>query len=200
MSAVYSLVTVAAAPVTVAEAKVYMRLPSSFTTDDTMIQFLIDAATAYGEDYTGRAFRARDWLLLLDALTNPIVLDKDPVDAATVEVFQIISGSFVEIEVGAYPDSTFYTVKRTQCSETFLTDGDSWPTDADTREQAYKVEFSEIVYNQNPGAIETGVMRHTAYMYENRGDCDCGSASVARDTGKESGVTTLYDTFRISRV
>lgn len=203
MSEVYVLVTAAASPVTVAEAKNYMRLPASgFIVDDEVIQFLIDAATQYGEDYTGRAFRVRSWRLLLDALSNPIVLNRDPVSEATTAatVSQIIDGSFVEIESDAYPDSTFYLVKGVQTSSIYLTDGDAWPTDADTRQQAYKVEFSEVAYTENSGAIESAIMRHVAHMYENRGDCDCGSASVARDTAKDSGVTTLYDTFRIARV
>ena len=41
------------------------------------------------------------------------------------------------------------------------------------------------------------ILRHVAYLYENRGDCDPSSAA---SSAKLSGATFLYDPFRVARI
>jgi uncharacterized phiE125 gp8 family phage protein len=58
-------------PVTRAEAKVFLRLDSDLTDDDTLIDTLISAARTYAEAYCGRSFITQQWRLVLDTFPSP---------------------------------------------------------------------------------------------------------------------------------
>jgi phage conserved hypothetical protein, phiE125 gp8 family len=63
----------AAEPVTLAEAKLYLKLDSA--DEDGLVQSLITAARARAEWHTGRAFLTQSWVLRLDALPPSAVVD-----------------------------------------------------------------------------------------------------------------------------
>ena len=184
--AVYELVSAAASPVTLAVMKSYLKITS--TADDTLIQSMIDAATEWGEKYTGRDFRAITWKLLLDCFTDRIELRRDPVASVTA-VKHLVSGSLVTV------DSTVYYLKKlVQSSEILLNEDQAWPTDSDNREQTIEIEFVTEGYRCQESIIDA-IERTVAFWYRNRGDCP-GASDAARRTG----ATIIYDQFRISRV
>ncbi len=184
--AVYEFVSKEASPVNPATMKTYMKVTTA--ADDTVIQAMIDAATEWGEKYTGRDFRKKVWLLLLDCFTDRIELRRDPVNTVTT-VEHLVSASFVTVDAAVY-----YLKKLTQSSEILLNVDQSWPTDTDEREQAIKITFETKGYRCQDSII-SAIERHVAFWYRNRGDCsDCGKAAEG------SGVTSIYDQFRISRV
>ena len=80
-AAVYELVAYAASPVLLATLKAYLRVTA--TSEDVLLQSLIDEATAWAESYTGRQFRANTWKLLLDEFADRIDIRKTPVDEVT---------------------------------------------------------------------------------------------------------------------
>jgi len=181
---IYRFVSEKASPVTLAVMKSYLKVTA--TADDKLIQSMIDAATKWGEKYTGRDFRAITWELLLDGFTDRIELRRDPVDSI-ITVKHLVSASLVTVDA-----PTYYLKKLTQSSEVLLNEDQEWPTDTDDREQAIEIRFVTTGYQCQDSIIEA-VERHVAWWYRNRGDC-------CNESAKNSGVTIIYDQFRISRV
>jgi len=186
------------------------------TTEDTLIQALIDSATEWGEKYTGREFRANTWELLLDAFsdfgnsserfqyqyvssnlaygcgrfaTERIELKRDPVDTITDIMYLNDASGTSTVSVADY-----YLKKLTQSSEILLFDDKDWPTDVAEREQAITVLFVTKAY-RCLNEIQNAIKLHVSNLYTNRGDCSCTELNA-----KESGATLFYDQFRISRV
>jgi len=215
LSQVYELVSFGTSPVSLADMKTWMRETS--TADDTLIQSLIDSATEFGEKYTGRAFRANQWKLLLDSFSDfgntserfqhdhigldvhpallptnsfseRIELRRDPVNAID-SITHLVSASPVTIT-----STDYYLKKLTQSSEILLFDGKDWPTDTDDREQAIEVTFTTKAY-RCINEIINAIKLHVSNLYTNRGDCNDSAKSAS-----DSGATILYDQFRISRV
>lgn len=184
--AVYQQVSVTASPVSLAVMKSYLKI--TVTADDVLIQSMIDAATEWGEKYTGRDFRAITWDLLLDRFTDRIELRRDPVATITT-VKHLVSGSFVTV-----PAATYYLKKLVQSSEILLNEDQEWPTDTDNREQTIEIQFVTEGYRCQESIIDA-IERHVAFWYRNRGDCPDVKGSAER-----AGVTVIYNQFRISRV
>lgn len=186
MSKVYELKTAGASPLSVDDAKVFMKVSSA--TDDALIASLINATTEWGQKYTGREFTANIWTLLLDEFTTRITLNRDPVASVTT-VKYLVSSTLTTVS-----DTAYYLKKLVQCSEILLEEDKEWPTDIDNREQAIKIEFVTKSYYCTNEILEA-LKRHVAFLYSNRGDCP-----DIKEAANESGVTFMYDQFRISRV
>lgn len=183
--AVYVFVSQLTSPVSKSDMKSYLKV--THTKDDALIQSMIDACTKWGENFTGRDFRAITWKLLLDCFPTRILIRRDPV-ATITSVKHLVSNSLVTV-----PSSDYYLKKNTQNSEILLVEDASWPTDTDNREQAITVEFVTIGYNQQDNII-SAIKMHVAWWYYNRGDCDVDGAA------DQSGVKSIYGQFRITRV
>jgi uncharacterized phiE125 gp8 family phage protein len=174
------------APLSVANAKTWMKVTS--TSDDTIIQGLINAATVDGEKYTGRSFRAQTWKLYLDDFCDRITLPRCPVDAIT-SVKYTVSGSLVTVD-----SSTYYLKKGQWNSEILLVYGQDWPTDSDIVEQGIEIVFTTAAYSYAAEQIDMGLKLYVAYLYENRGDCT--GPKARRDSGAEE----FFNLLRIERV
>lgn len=185
---VYKRVSVAASPVSLATMRSYLKIPASQTADDTLIQSMIDAATEWGEKYTGRDFRAITWDLLLDVFTDRIELRRDPV-ASITSVERLVSGTLTPVA-----STVFYLKKLVQSSEILLNEDQEWPTDADNREQVIEIQFVTEGFQCQDSIIDA-IERMVAFWYRNRGDCPDAS-----DAARRTGVTIILDQFRISRV
>jgi len=184
MTQVYRLKTQGASPVDLPLMKSYMKVTSA--SDDTLIQLLIDSATQFGENYTGRDFRIKTWDVLLDSFDDCITLNRDPVDSI-VTITRLVSGSPVTVSA-----DVFYLKKLAQFAQVLLNDGEDWPDDMDERDQTINIEFTtEPFFYLNE--IKNAILRHVTYVYSNRGDC-------SKETAITSGATIIYDQFRISRV
>ena len=74
-------------------------------------------------------------------------------------------------------------------SEILAQGGESWPTDTDNREQAVEIIFtSGPVVDDN--IVITALQRHLAFLYQNRGDCECTGTQV-EDAAGASGAKQL---------
>jgi len=183
---IYKRVSLVASPVSLSAMKSYLKITT--TADDLLIQAMIDTATEWGENYTGRDFRAITWDLLLDKFTDRIELRRDPVDSITT-VKHLVSGSLVTV-----PSATYYLKKLAQSSEILLNENKEWPIDTDNREQVIEIRFITEGY-QNQESIINAIKRTVAFWYRNRGDCPDVKAAI-----NGAGVTIILDQFRISRV
>jgi len=214
LSQVYELVSFGTSPVSLAAMKAYLK--KTIVNEDSLIQTLIDSATGWGEKYTGRAFRANQWKLLLDSFsdfdntserfqhehslvhthghhhhvheTERIELKRDPVDVVD-SITHLVDDSPVTVT-----NTDYYLKKLTQSSEVLLFEDKDWPTDTDDREQAIEVTFTTKAYRCLDEIINA-IKLHVANLYVNRGDCP-----DIEDAAKESGATAFYDQFRIVRI
>lgn len=180
-------------PVAIDEARVHMRLHSE--DDDDLISQLILVALDAAESYTRRDFRANTYELLLDKFTDRICLRRDVVDSIG-SVTRLVATTET-----AVPTTVYYLKRGVQASEILLQDGQTWPTDVDNREQAIKVTFTTKAHTRLESA-KSAILRLTAHLYENRGDCAIIISGGARafDVVRMSGAGAILDQFRVSRV
>lgn len=61
-------------PLSLAEARNYLRLDSDFTQDDALISGLIRVARMYAESYCNRSLITQGWRLTLDAFPGPTLM------------------------------------------------------------------------------------------------------------------------------
>lgn len=184
----YRLDSAGASPLTLAEVKDYLDIPTTMTVDDAVLQQMIDSATEWGEKYTWRSFRVKTWRLLLDCFADRITIKRDPVTSIT-SVVHIVDDSNVTV-----PSTVYYLKNNVQNSEILLQENQQWPTNTDKREQAITITFQTGAY-ECLNSIKTALLRHVAYWYSNRGDCeDCECAAQL------CGVVNIYNQFRIQRV
>ena len=187
MSKVYSLGSADVSPLSLNEAKAYMRVLS--VRDDTIITSMINAATSWGENYTGRDFRRKSWTLKQDFFWHSNKLDRDPVAAITSVKYQ----NTLNVEITVDP-ALYYLKKLTQYSELLIDPDSSWPTDLSDREHAVTIDFDTAEYYEKE-EIFNALQQHVLYLYTNRGDCGCD-----KESADKSGSTLIYDQFRISRI
>lgn len=116
------LVAPSVEPVTLADAKTYLKVDADLTVDDTLITLLISAARQYAESYTGRSFITQQWRLTLDSFPgqmkpgyvawgstfghpgNAVLLEKGPIQQVDSIVYTAMDGSTVTVTAPAAPD------------------------------------------------------------------------------------------------
>jgi uncharacterized phiE125 gp8 family phage protein len=188
LSQFYTVIDNGETPVCLEDMKTYLKVNTS--SDDALIESLINACTSWSEKYSGRDFSPKTWELLIDCFADRIELKRSPIDSIT-SVEHIVDGSFV---LAGTVDVDFYLKKKIYASEILLFESKSWPTTTDDREQAIKVTF-------NTGQIdcleqiEAAIKRCVAHLYRNRGDC-----CEIEDAAKASGTTTILDSISIPRL
>lgn len=188
--------TVAAPPVAWAAAQPYLKANSA---DQTVVESLISAATLYAEEFTGRAARAVSWQVLREDFYEPCGLAmRIPIaDVATVtEVARLVSGSYVAIS------ASVYQLKRwLSYAEIVERTGQAWPTDADDDEYPVRVTVAQAADAGTAQLMATGILRHVAALWADRGDAEAAMSAGAPDgwtrtllleSAKQSGAEALY--------
>lgn len=97
-------------PVSLADAKLFCKLDSDLTADDTLLDMLIGAARTYAEAFTGRSFISQGWRLVLDSFPGyglngvawgrtyglprqAVLLERSPVTAVTSITYLAMDGT-----------------------------------------------------------------------------------------------------------
>ena len=185
MSQLYQLVESCKTPVSLETVRNYLKISNN--QQDALIKTMINAATEWGQKYTGREFVNNQWILLVDCFEPRIKINRAPV-AQIDSITHVVDGSPVAVD-----SSVYYLKKGNFCSEVLVNPNEDWPTDTDEIEQAISITFTTEQY-QCDDIIELGIMQHVAYWYHNRGDCTCDNAA------KGSGVKSIYELIKIPRV
>jgi len=156
----WSIPTRAAYPVTLAEAKAYLRVDT--TDDNTLITGLITAATAHVEGHTSRVYTEEDVVGYLDEypdgdiiLPFPII-DKDVTIAVRVSGVYVVAGDIADsVDAQASPGRINYPAT-------------GWPTTYthDVVPNAVKVEFTTKV--EMLELARSAIMAIVAHWYEYR--------------------------------
>lgn len=94
-------------PVTLAEARAFLQLDSSFTSDDTLIQsVLIPAARAAAEHLTGRALITQTWRRTLDGFPCLIELEHAPLQSVSAVEYLDSAGVWQTVGADVYTVDT----------------------------------------------------------------------------------------------
>ncbi len=190
-----------AAPVLWADAKAHLRL--SDTSEQALVEGLIEAATLHAEAYSHRAARANVWVMLRESF-----LDEDGA-GFTLPVADVASVTTIErlvANVWTVVPSTVWELKRS-ISRSHVVEkvGQSWPADADDVSYPVRVTFVQAA-GMPAGVLKAGILRHVAALFADRGDAepvvaggspDGWTRPLSIEVGKQSGAEALYAPFSL---
>ena len=157
MSSYYELQNTITDPVSLADAKAYLRV--DFTKDDALITNMISTAIKWGEAYTARQFSNHQWIAYFDSdESGCIKLQRSPLTTLT---------SVETSSDGAYSAYTDFILKqKSGYSDIIL---NTSVTLDDTVAYTFKVTF-ESGYADIPPMLKDAVLEHVSFLYENRAD------------------------------
>jgi uncharacterized phiE125 gp8 family phage protein len=182
----YKVVTaVATEPVTLAEAKLHLRVDAS--DDDDLIGALITAAREFAEHYTGRALAEQTLEMALDEFpcVDYIDLDAPPVASVTSIKYTDTDGVEQTFSSASYSLDTYGTSRQVT-----LAYGVEWP---DTREEPRAVRIRYVTgYATAPKAVKSALLLLIGHLYENRQD-----ATATRLESIPTGAEALLDTVKV---
>lgn len=208
-------------PVTLAEAKLHLRIETAMTDDDTYISALITAARQSAETITRRAFIIQVWRLVLDAFpapgvnigsanwygpqwgTSPGPLTTLRPDGKTGFELVLDHSPVVSVDALTYTDTDGNT--QTLAANQYKVDptseparvvpayGTTWPA---TRNEIAAVSVQYTcgfgTAAAVPEAIKSWIKLRIGAMYENREEVSTGRGIVAIDMPFADGLLRQY--------
>ena len=169
-------------PVTLAEAKLHLRVDADLTADDTLITLLIGAARRYAEMYCNRSLITQRWRLVIDSFPGPsmigvpfgipytlpghaILLERGRVQSVDGITYTAMDGNEATIPITDWVAETASPIARV--TPRF---GKIWPIPL-PQIGAVKVDFT-AGYGDTSAAIPEGIkhwiLLRTGTLYENR--------------------------------
>ena len=202
----YTLVTAAAElPIALADVKLWLKIPSTLTADDSLITAVIKASGGYFEKITGRdlinktyktyldKFPCRDDISyysgvspLLPALKdNGIKLRKSKLQSITSIEY------YIDSVLTTWASANYYITDLPDYSSIYLIENGIFPV-VDYRKQAVKITFV-AGYGADatfvPEDVKQALLQMISYLYENRGDC--------ANSDDMNAATQLFSQFKI---
>lgn len=193
----YNLTTAAAAlPVSLAEVKAFVKLDATDTSEDTALTYMIEAATALGEKYTGRDFINKGYTTFRGDFCDPLELRRSKVSAIS-SINYMVNGAYTLLD-----SSVYYLQDVNDFPYIYLQNNQSWPDNVDDLPQAVKIIFTSgygAAGSNVPSGLKMAILNHITYLYSNRGDCggDCSSGAAG---GLPPAVKSLYTPYRIINI
>jgi uncharacterized phiE125 gp8 family phage protein len=184
------ITAVATEPITLADAKVHLRVEVGFTDDDALITALITAAREFAEHYTGRALAPQTLELALDAFPlDNIELIGSPVTSITTVKYIDVVG------VEQTLSSALYTLNDYGVSAGIEQAYNSpWP---DTQAVANAVKVRYVAgYTAIPKTVRAAMLLMIGDFYENRQETITGTIVQEVKTGVKALLNTV-DTMAI---
>lgn len=174
-------------PITLAEAKLHLKLDSD-TTDDTLITALIVAAREQVENYTGRVCINQTWEATFDEF--PTGFDDDsaidlipcPLSSITSIIYKDITGSNTTLSASVYEADTYVFPGRV-C----LKYSQYWPIVQDIQ-NSITVTFVAgygAASTAVPGPIKAAILLLIGHLYENRESVEIGQSPSILPMGVE---------------
>jgi len=169
-------------PVTLAEAKLHLRVDADLTADDTLITLLIGAARRYAEMYCNRSLITQRWRLVIDSFPGPsmigvpfgipytlpghaILLERGRVQSVDGITYTAMDGNEATMPITDWVAETASPIARV--TPRF---GKIWPIPL-PQIGAVKVDFT-AGYGDTAAAIPEGIkhwiLLRTGTLYENR--------------------------------
>ncbi|MBK8916371.1 MAG: phage head-tail connector protein [Phycisphaerales bacterium] len=155
-----------AEPVTLAEAKLWLKVEAGDTADDSLITRLISAVREWGEQKSGRAFLGQTWRLTLDAFPDAIELTRVPILSVNSVKYVDENGAPQTLSPASYTvDSASEPAWVVQAY------GTSWPTtrrDVNVVEVEWVAGYHATDAGKVPDAIKDWMHLNLAAAYANR--------------------------------
>lgn len=163
-------------PITLAEAKLHLKLDSD-TTDDTLITALIIAAREAAENFTGRALINQTWELTMDTFPeDDIELLPAPLSSITSIIYKDQDGVNTTLSSSTAYEADTYSIPGKAC----LKFGQSWPAARDIQNSVtvtfvagYGAASSAV-----PGPIKAAILLLIGNLYENRESVEIGQTPI----------------------
>ena len=196
----------ASEPITLAEAKSYLRIDSSG--DDALITSLISTARKLCEEHTQRAFMSQTLQLFLDNLddidnplwegmrTGPYLnYYKNYIDLPMPPVVSVTHVKTFDDDDNAttFSSSNYYVDNAKQPARIVLRTGETFPTAlrvANAIEVQYVVGYSSA--SAVPEPIKFAIYQVLTYLYEHRGDMYEGKTSLPATATKLLAPYVVY--------
>ena len=162
-------------PFTVAYAKAWLRIPSSITIEDTLIEDMIKGARDYAEKVTNKAMLTQTINEFFDCFPcgNVFKLSVSPIQSIT-SISYMINGSYT-----VFNSSNYHTDLVSEPARIVLKDSASWPTIDTQTPNAVKVVYvaGATAASGIPQTSMDAMLQRLAYLYENREDMPLGGGS-----------------------
>lgn len=161
--------------------KEWLRISASDTSQDSVLNLIIDVVTEQAECITKRDFIERTYLTFRDEfpseLTQGFLIRRSKLqDVLSIKYFKDnILTTFDESplqKTGFTEENDFSTI--------FINEDECFPDDADNRPQVIQIEFTAgygLLATDIPAKLRGALLQHAANFFENRGDCS-GDACV----------------------
>ena len=174
-------------PVTLAEAKDYLRLEATSPADPgTGLSAMITAATEWAEGITRRAFIQQTWALTLDAF--PIGAIRTPLGrllaVRNIKYLEPAGTTITLTGPGSSPPGSAYreALGSDQAGLILPSWNTAWPETRDDEPEAVIVSFDAgygPAASDVPGAIKQAILYRLADLYEHRGSQDGAWTGIA---------------------
>ncbi len=185
-------------PVTLAEAKAFMKITS--TAEDTLINALIQAATDQLESYTGQFFVERT----VQGIFSSLLIAKTEV-YPYVKIRRAPLKSVTSVQVsseGSFVDEEYQIKKHNHGFSRILFP--SFDTSIDDTPYPLQIVFvaGYGAAADVPDQVKIAIMEYVNFLYRNRGDClDAGACGVLNQSGGIPPlIKSLVSSFRIIEV
>lgn len=170
MSGLVQTVAPAGEPITLAEAKAWLRVDG--TEEDVLILALIEAARAYVETFTGRALITQQWELALDGFPDrEIVLPRAPL--ASVQSVKYYDGAGT---LQTFASAGYFVDTRAEPGRVVLHADYDWPA-VQSRPSSVAVAYT-VGYgtpSQVPQGLRTALRFTVAHWFTNRTPVNIGN-------------------------
>lgn len=172
--------------------KQYLRISASDTTQDDILNLIIDICTKFAENYTKRDFITRTSITFRDFFAPEFQIRRSPLQTVN-KIERLVDGVLTLV------DATLFSVTSEEAfSRIFLLEDKCWPDDQDNVPQAIKIEFVSGFGDSDtdiPAELRGGLLQHIANFFANRGDCSCDSAGAASALPPQA--QAAFDQFKI---
>lgn len=175
--------------ISLADAKAYLKIPSSFTQEDAIITSIIKASTTFFERITGRDLINKTYKTYLDNFpylkepyrlqgVTPLTLryEDNGIIIRKSKLQSITSIQYVKDSLQVTWDSSnYYISDDSDYSAIYLVKDKNFP-ETDERKQAITITFVAgcgADATTIPEDIKLALLQLIAFLYDNRGDCEC---------------------------
>jgi hypothetical protein len=179
----YEIETFGGLPISLSTAKSFLKIIVS--TDDAIIQKIIEGVAIFAERHTNRELRNNSWFAYSNSFEHCFEIRRAPIAS-------INSLEYVKDGVSNIVDSSTYELDNSGMYPILkLSNGKSWPTDVDEVSDAVRIKFSTRA-DRRVQEIELSMLRHISDLYENRGD-----DSLMQKIEVDKRAIRFYDSVRL---
>ena len=195
-------------PLALADVKSYLRISGS--SEDTLLNLMIQTVREFCEDFTGRALITQTITMNIDGtrmLDDPlwegtrvapdVKFYKDHIQLARPRVQSVTSvKTFSDSDVATtFSASKYYLDSQREPARVVLRDGETWPVSlrvANSIEVVYVAGYGDAATDV-PAPLRLGMMQHLAYLYDQRGDMK----DYLQARSMPPAVQNLYQSFKV---